>query len=41
MELELTRAQKVGFWMWFALQTKSDMKMRVSEFKLERVAVLR
>jgi len=41
IDLEFIRIQKIGFWIWSDLQTSGDIKDRVSEFGLERVAALR
>jgi len=41
VNLEAIRVQKVGFWIWSSLQTRDDMRGRMSEFVLERATVLR
>lgn len=41
VNLEAIRVQKVGFWIWSSLQTRGDMRGRMSEFVLERATVLR
>lgn len=41
VNLEAIRVQKVGFWIWSSLQTRGDMRGRMSEFVLERAIVLR
>jgi len=35
------KAYKVGFWIWSGLQTKDDIRSKMSEFRSERIAILR
>ena len=37
INLESIRTQKIRFWIWSSLQTRDDMRDRMSEFELERV----
>jgi len=41
VDLELTKTQKARFWIWSGLQTKDNMRSKISKFESERVVVLR
>jgi len=41
VDLEFIRVCKVEFWIWSNLQTSSDVKSNVNEFKSEIVVMLR
>ena len=41
MDLEFMKAYKVVFWIWSGLQTKDDIRSKMSEFRSEMMAILR
>jgi len=41
VDLELTKTQKARFWIWSGLQTRDNVRSKISKFESERVVVLR